>query len=100
MSKGLLCSRATKERLFSKKLKSPSFTNQQKFRDFNSMYFKLCRVANKKYYHDKFLKNANNIKFTWQTIKEVMGCNKPKFTFPKFFEYKGSKTYNSNEIAN
>ena len=43
MTESILKSRKTKEKLFSKKLRDPTFTNIDKFKEYNKLYAKTCR---------------------------------------------------------
>ena len=59
MSKGLIISQKRKEKLFAKKKKKPSVTNDEHFRIYNTTYNKLRRAAKKLYYLNRFTKFAS-----------------------------------------
>ena len=59
---GLLISQRQKQKLFSLKLRKPTDTNKQKFRNYNNMYNKLRRKARKDHYNERFLEFSSNIK--------------------------------------
>ena len=90
MTKSLLISRKTKEKLFLKKLRVPSFTNLQKFKDYNKIYSKTCKKAKNFYFQKKFEEAGNNMKKGWETIREALESPKKANTLPGFF-YKGGK---------
>ena len=69
----------------------PSYTNRDKFRDYNNSYKKICRASRYKYYREKFEGAASNIRETWTVVREVMGNAKSYGTYPSYFNYKGAK---------
>ena len=87
MTQGLLISCKTKQKLFSKKLKSPTLSNITNFNQYNSIYNKLRRKAKYVYYKDLFEHNKTDIKKTWGIIREVIGNKKKqKQSLPEFFQ--------------
>ena len=54
MTSGLLISSKTKNKLFSKKMKSPSPLNTLKFQVFNTIFNKCKRAAKKLFYFTQF----------------------------------------------
>ena len=54
MSKSLLISKRTKDKLFHKSMKSPTLTNKENFKSYNTLYRKLCRAAKTRYFSEKF----------------------------------------------
>ena len=100
MSTGILTSRKAKEKLFNKKLKDPTYTNIESFRDYNNSYKKICRASKHKYFRERFEGATKNIRETWVIVKEVMGTAKKFGNYPSYFNYKGSKLKSNEEIAN
>ena len=70
MTDSILKSRKTKEKLFSKKLRDPTFTNIDKFKEYNKLYAKICRSAKIFYYRDKFKEAEGKIRNTWNILRE------------------------------
>ena len=100
MSKGLMVSKKHKERLFSKKKKKPSVTNEETFKIYNTTYNKLRRLAKKLYYQKQFNKNVRDSKQTWSLIREIIGTKKDKNQFPDFFKDNGQIIRDNLDIAN
>ena len=99
MSKGLLISKSNKDKLFLKMLKLPSHTNKEKYRDFNSMYKKLCRAAKGNFFKEKFESSENDIKLTWQHIRTALNTTKTKSGHLSFILSRGIKISNKKEMA-
>ena len=100
MTSGLLISCKTKSKLFSKKCKNPSPENCLKFRTFNSIYNKLRRAAKKVYYSQCFSECKDDLKQTWNLIREVASKKKQKDTLPDWFRVNNTVIRDSQEIAN
>lgn len=63
---------------------SISFNNlQHNLRVYNKILKQNIRLAKQKYYHDLFVKFQNNIKKTWDTIKEIMNRCPNKKSIPE-----------------
>ena len=99
MTLGLLTSSRTKHRLFTKKLNKPSEANITVYKDYNRLYNKLKRKAKKDYYYGKLLEQSNNIKNTWNIIKEVMNTKHTLNSLPNEFDVEGTIITNKQEIA-
>ena len=100
MTQGLKISQTNKEKLFAKKVKCPSESNVEKFKQYNKLYNKLRRCAKKIYYDQQFKYFAQNSKQTWAVIRKVIGSNKQKDQLPNFFKQNGQLIYDTMEIAN
>ena len=100
MTQGLKISQTNKEKLFAKKVKCPSESNVEKFKQYNKLYNKLRRCAKKIYYDQQFKYFAQNSKQTWAVIREVIGSNKQKDQLPNLFKQNGQLIYDTMEIAN
>lgn len=85
MSPGLLTSRKAKEKLHRKKIKNPTPVNSLKYKNYNNLYTKLCRLAKKLYYTNKFKEYSRDGKRTWQTINKVLGRTLQKDSLPSTF---------------
>ena len=99
MTKALLVSRKTKEKLYSKKIRSPTFTNERTFRDYNKIYTSLCKHARVLYFHNKFTEAGANMKNTWDTVREALETPNKASSLPGFFYKDGVKIRGDKEIA-
>ena len=72
MTEAILKSRKTKEKLFSKKLRDPTFTDLDIFKEYNRIYAKICRLSKIIYYRDKFKEAEGNIRNTWNILREAL----------------------------
>ena len=98
MTPALLKSSKTKQRLFSKKLKHPTDENIKHFIAYNKVFNKVRRAAKKTYFSDQFAEYTNNIKKTWDTIREVIGKRKHRENLPDFFRDNGSILTEAKDI--
>lgn len=85
MTHGLLQSRKTKQKLYSRKTLNPTANNIEKFNNFVKVYKKLCRKAKQEFYVTRIRNFKENAQKTWQTIREVLGSFKDKSEIPEFF---------------
>ena len=99
MTTSLLNSRKFKEKLFSKKLKNPSHSNIEKFKQYNSIYTKLVRKARTMYYDNKFTEFSSDCKKTWSLINSVLGKGGKKVNIPEYFHSNGKVLEDCVEIA-
>ena len=100
MSSGLKISQKRKEKLFSRKVKSPSSQNINNFKAYNKLYNKLRRAAKIQYFDKQFKTFAKNSKQTWSVIREVLGTKKQKDQIPDFFRQNGQFISEYLDIAN
>jgi len=73
ISKGLLNSINTKNKLYKHYLRSPTDSNHQKFKTFRNKLHSLIRKSKRNYYYTKFENVKNNIRQTWKAINHVIG---------------------------
>ena len=99
MSKGLLISRAHKEKLFSKKLHCPSPEKIDKFKKYNIIYKKICGHAKMSFYSGKFKEFSSNSKKTWDTLRDILRTKKRRENIPDFFKNNGKIITESKDIA-
>ena len=99
MSPGLLISRKSKGKLLAKKTRNPCLRNKDNFKQFNTIYTKLLRLAKQKYYDDKFKEYKSDSKRTWQTINSILGRVKNKNDIPDKFVSNGKILSGSLVIA-
>lgn len=89
-----------KESLAQIKLKRPTESNIQKFKDYNGLYNKVRRAAVRSYYGDKFKEASNDIKASWDMMREILGNKKRKSTIPNYFLSEQGIVRGSGNIAN
>ena len=101
MTPGLLISSKSKEKLFNKKLNSPTKFNISKFNDYNNIYNK-CRHSSQQIYYNKRITDCRkDLKTIWKLIHKV-SCSRivQKYNFPDYFRWKGNIIRSLQEIAN
>ena len=101
MTPGLLISSKTKQKLFNKKLNSPTQVNVSKFKYYNNIY-NMCRHRSQQlYYSKRFTDCKDDLKTTWKLIREVSCSRKvQKDNLPDYFRWKGNIIRGPQEIAN
>jgi hypothetical protein len=100
MTSALLISRKNKNKLAAKKNKSPSEENIKKYKDFNRVYRSLIRKSKADYYEQKFTEYSNNMKKTWDLIRDILGKQKKDFVFPETFFHEGNIYTGNDDISN
>ena len=55
------------------------------FKNYNSLYTKLCRSAKQLFYRNKFTEYSGDSKKTWQMINKVLGRKHDKSSIPNTF---------------
>ena len=73
ITKGILKSIQTRNRLFKQHLRNPTDANLKAYRTYRNKLTKLIRTSRKLYFSDKINKAGSNTNATWKVIKEVMG---------------------------
>ena len=76
MTKGLLKSSKKKQKLYDKFLKNKTNKNHLNYKTYNNLFKQIKNKSKKNYYQNLLLKYKNNIKKTWDVIKEVIGKTK------------------------
>ena len=101
---GLIKSIEFRDKLY-KRLKScPQDSPEHKRMEYNSKtyngYLKQCiRTAKREYYVHEFTKYKNDIRKTWDTLKDIINTKKSKSDFPPYFTDLGIKISGSKTIA-
>jgi exonuclease III len=84
MTKGILRSRNKKFDLQSRLAKDPTTENKELYTKYKNVYNKVLKTAKKLYYSNLLVSNQNDLKKSWQIIKDAAGLNsKRKFTTDK-----------------
>ena len=73
-----------KNKLYKIKLKHPTCQNIMKYKELRNSVSYEIRKEEKYYYQNLLLKNKNNLRKTWQIIKEVIGKSKSTSTSREF----------------
>ena len=73
ITKGILKSSKRKHKLYDKFLKRKTYTNETNYKNYKNLFETIKFKAKKLYYSNLIIKYQNNIKKTWQVIKEVIG---------------------------
>ena len=101
MTKGLQKSSKKKQKLYDKFLKSKTNENEKKYKTYKSLFEILKEKSKKNYYWRKLQNRKQNMKKTWDTIKQIIGKTKTfKNDIPKRMVINGIETFDQNKIAN
>jgi hypothetical protein len=73
ITRGLLNSINTKNKLYKQYLRCPNDNTQQKFKTFRNKLHGLIRKSKRNYFFKKFEDAKNNMRQTWKTINNVIG---------------------------
>ena len=85
ISRGLIKSSKTKEKLYKKFIKNPTKSNEQIYKKYCNKLNHLIRIAKKNCYCKKFSLAQNDIKSTWNTINQLLDKQKSKSFLPRSF---------------
>ena len=99
-TQGFLKSSKIKQRLYNKFLKSPTEQNKEKYLNFKNMFEKLKGKARIQYFKNQLSMYENNIRKTWDTIKEILGkiaLNSKKL--PNMIVVEGKSIFEEAEVA-
>lgn len=102
ITKGIKKSSKRKQRLYDNYLKKRTFESEKKYKDYKNLFERIKKNSKKNYYHGLFNKYVNNIKKTWQTMKEIIGRSKVynKNSLPRKIFVNNLEIEDQNEIAN
>ena len=101
MTKGLLKSSKKKQKLYDKFLKNKTNRNHLNHKTYNNLFKQIKNKSKKNYYQNLLLKYKNNIKKTWDVIKEVIGKTKLRSSIlPRRLIIDNIETYDKKVIAN
>ena len=100
LTKGLLTSRKTKNKLYAKNHKNHSPANLLKYKNYKNVYNKLCRTAKNNYTREAYNAAKNNTKSLWQLINGSVGRKTKKgLNIPNFFTKNGVIFDNYRDIS-
>ena len=76
ITKGILKSITTKNKLYKEYLRSPNEQRAVKFKTYRNKLNNLIRKSKREYFYSKFKNTRNNIKETWKTINSIISRRK------------------------
>ena len=100
VTKGLIQSTKTKSKLYHKKLTKPTPENIQKYKDYNNQYNYIKRALKKQYYETKLLETKDNLKATWNVLKNIIGLKSKQSKFPTYFKSDNRTITDQIDIVN
>ena len=100
ITKGLLKSINTKNKLYKQYLQSPSDERKIKFKTYRNKLNNLMRKCKREYYHKKFENTKNNIKQTWSAINTIIGKRKTEKQQSTFKTDSGNIVSEPESISN
>ncbi len=89
ISRGLLKSINTKNKLYKKYMQKPSEERFNAFKRYRNKLNTLIRKSKKEYYNKRFESVKNNLRKTWKTINSIIGRNKKSKTQTNFIDSNG-----------
>ena len=100
ITKGLLKSSKRKQKLYDKFLKHKTEINETNYKNYKNLFESIKFKSKKNYYAQLILKYQNNIKKTWQAIKEITGKTALKNdNLPRTIILNNQKIHDKKEIA-
>ena len=99
-NKRLLNSSKRKQKLYDKFLKHKTEINETNYKNYKDLFESIKFKSKKNYYAQLILKYQNNIKKTWQAIKEITGKIALKNdNLPRTIILNNQKIHDKKEIA-
>ena len=68
VTKGILKSRKTKNKLYKKFIKNPNERNELIYKTYRNKFNKIKNAAKKYYYNKEFNEHKGNLKYSWKLI--------------------------------
>ena len=100
MSRSILKSRKTKFELAEIKLRFPTEANISKYNQYRKCYDKVIRAAKKLYFKHSFEQNKNNLRKTWDILREAIRKKNDKTSLIKEIYSDGLLFSNNIDISN
>ena len=100
MTDGILVSRNNKENLHNKFIRTRTELSEQKFRDYNRVYNRVCNLARSWERTDFFERKKGNMKELWAETNRLLQRGKGKTNFPDKFIRDNNIYTDKREIAN
>ena len=99
VTNGILTSSLTKSKLLKKKLKKPTEQNINTFKKYCMIFDKVKKMAKESYFNLELELNKNNLKKTWEILRQAIHKQNKRPTIPDTFIINGKSNSNINEIA-
>ena len=104
VTRGILKSLKTKEKLYIKMIKSkntPNYDiNRINYTVYVTIYKRIIKQAKIQYWNSKFEYSKQNMKQTWNNINDILNKSKNKCDFPEKFYFENKEISDHHEIAN
>ena len=100
LTKGIKNSIRTKNKLYIRSLKHPSFLNEQNYLRYKSKLNYLLRKLERNYIESMLKKHKSNLKKTWQIMKDIINRRRKSSSPPEYFDLNGEYITDKNEISN
>ena len=100
MSSAILKSRKTKFKLSETKIRCPSQENINKYKQFRKCYNKVIRAAKKGYYKKTFDQIKNNLRKTWEVLKDAIRKKNDKSSIIEEIKSDNLFYRNDNDMSN
>ena len=101
MTKGLLKSSKRKQKLYEKFLKKRTSRNESIYKAYKSLFESLKKKSKKIYYTRRLENYQNDIKKSWDVIKEIIvGAKSAKGSFPRRMIIDSQEIFDQGKIAN
>jgi hypothetical protein len=97
VTKGLIKSLKTKDKLYKTYITKPTFDNKLKYTKYRNNLNLLLRLSKKSYITSKITANKDNTKEMWKTLNNLLGRNK-KTQSPDFFISANGERITDNQI--
>ena len=99
ITKGILKSITTKNKLYKEYLRSPNEQQAVKFKTYRNKLNNLIRKSKREYFYSKFRNTRNNIKETWKTINSIIGRRKNRSVQSTFKTEQAEKLTDPKKIS-
>jgi len=104
MTKGILTSLKTKEKLYIQMVKCKGNANyahrQEIYKQYNFIYKKCIKAAKALHWKITFQETKSNMKKTWENINTILNKKSNKHSFPQVFKDENNEYKTPAEIAN
>ena len=100
LTRGIKNSIRTKNKLYIRSLKHPSFLNEQSYLRYKSKLNYLLRKLERNYIESMLKKHKSNLKKTWQIMKDIINRRRKSSSPPEYFDLNGEYITDKNEISN
>ena len=100
ITQGILNSSINKIKLLRNKTRNPSVRNVTKYKEYCKLFNKIKRMAKNRYYTEVFAQNVNNIKRTWQLLRDAINIKSCQSAPAEAFIVGDKEITNKQDIAN